>query len=188
MNNQTQPILLNFVTPSTFVFDRRLWLLGFSIVVISVAGWLYRDSKTALVLAQRDYYQWQQHQDSHASRALDADKRKAQNEQIRALNRHIVRLNVPWDEVFKNVRPHKATPVFLLAVDANAKTSKLETREANAIRITAETSRFEVMTEYVDYLKAKRVFSQVHLLRHQLLQGDEMRYQFDVEAIWRSES
>jgi hypothetical protein len=99
---------------------------------------------------------------------------RAQSEQIHALNPYIVALNLPWDEVFKAVRPSKGRDVYLLGLDAEPGAARL--------RIDATTSSFEAMTGYVSDLAARPGLADVYLVKHEI--PKEGGYRFEVEARW----
>jgi len=97
-----------------------------------------------------------------------------QSEQIHALNPYIAALNLPWDQVFKAVRPPKGREVYLLGLDVEPDAAKLH--------IDATAANFEAMTGYVGDLAARSGLVDVYLVKHEI--PKEGGYRFEVEARW----
>jgi Tfp pilus assembly protein PilN len=94
-----------------------------------------------------------------------------------AVNAAIVRLNLPWPEVFDAVE--RATPdsVALLSLEPDAR--------QDVIRVVAETGSTAEMLRYVERLKQQPFLAEVFLVRHEIdSQNSNLPLRFQVEAHW----
>lgn len=107
---------------------------------------------------------------------ISVEQSRALREQVNAVNQYIRLLNVPWDDVFRAIRPPPDVKVAILGLDMAGR--------ADSLRISAEADRPEEMTDYVAYLTDKRQLIDIYLVRHELTRDGNFR--FDVEAAWRN--
>jgi Tfp pilus assembly protein PilN len=99
---------------------------------------------------------------------------RVQVTQIQALNPYIAALNLPWDRVFRAVRPDGDSKVYLLGLDAEP--------EGGRLRVSATTQEAVAMTDYVAKLTKQPGLADVYLVKHEM--PKEGGYRFDVEAKW----
>lgn len=98
------------------------------------------------------------------------------DEQARAVNAIVARLNLPWRALHDAIDAATPAGVALLALEPAAK--------RGTVRISAEARSPDDMIGYVERLKQQRWFSDVTLASHQIDEQDPnrpMRFQLDVK-------
>lgn len=95
--------------------------------------------------------------------------------QVRAVNRAIERLAVPWSSLFKALEAAKTDRIFILTLQPN-----VQRRE---VRIVGEAAEFAAITEYVNALSAANGVHDARLATHEL-RADGQIY-FEILAAWK---
>ena len=98
--------------------------------------------------------------------------------QATAINAAIMQLNLPWRALRDAVDDGTPDTVALLALEPDAR--------RHTLRIMAETGDIDGMVGYVEQLKRQPMFTDVTIVRHEVVQGDASRpIRFTLEALWR---
>ena len=99
-------------------------------------------------------------------------------EQAAAINAAIMQLNLPWRALRDAVDEGTPETVALLALEPDAR--------RHTLRITAEAGDADGMVGYVEQLKRQPMFTDVSIVRHEVVEGDGSRpIRFTLEALWR---
>jgi len=117
---------------------------------------------------------------NHAARPLPVaatPKAAVPEAQARAVNDAVMRLNLPWRDVFEAVRAATPNSVALLALEPDAK--------RRTLRITAEARSSDDMLAYVARMQEQSWFGTVSLTRHEIAEQDPNRpLRFQLTAQW----
>ena len=101
-------------------------------------------------------------------------------ETVIRINRAIIQLNLPWQELFEIFEKRSVPNVALLALEPDSR--------KRLLRVTAEAKRPEDMVDFLQSLLAEPRFAEVVLIRHEINKEDRNRpIRFLLEARWRME-
>ena len=119
---------------------------------------------------------------SGALREGDASTRGSQPriapEQIAAVNRAVVRLNVPWQDLLDQLERAETRSVSLVAIEPDL--------QRGVVRLTAEASGPDAMVDYVAGLARQPDFAAVDIRKHHVDSQDPFQpVRFTVELTWR---
>ncbi len=98
--------------------------------------------------------------------------------QASAVNGVILRLNLPWSDVFDAIEEATPATIALLSLEPDAK--------KHLVKGTAEAKTSDEMIAYIEQLKKQEFLERVILARHEINEQDPhkpMRFQF--EAQWK---
>ena len=99
-------------------------------------------------------------------------------DEVRAINRAIVKLNLPWRRLFAALEAGKPANVALLALEPDP--------GREVLRVVAEVKQADDMLAFVDRLAARPEFAGVALVKHEINDQDPNRpYRFQLEARWK---
>ena len=99
-------------------------------------------------------------------------------EQARAVNRAIMRLNLPWRDLFDGLEAATKDKVSLLAIEPD--------EQRRVVRVTAEAANPQSMVTYIRHLKQAQQFEAALLRQHQVDERDPYHaVRFVVEMSWR---
>lgn len=151
------------------------------IVAIATAAYLAKIYVDRTEELERWEEKWRtlQRQQSKEVSATPANKMEFEQLQaeIKAANRVIARLSMPWDTLFREIETSITPDVTLLNVEPDT--------EKNEVRITAETKTFTSMLEYEKALQGIAIFKNAHVISHQIQTQDPQRpVRFVVIAQW----
>lgn len=108
-----------------------------------------------------------------------AESRVEEN-QLRAANKAIRKLNVPITRLLRAVQPPADLRIGLLSFDLTD-----ASHEDPVLRLSAEARTAAEMASYVGYLGDTRPFYSAYLVRHELVESKERTYRFSAEAAWQ---
>lgn len=92
-------------------------------------------------------------------------------------NTAISQLNLPWRDVFLTIEAATPKTIALVSLEPDAKNS--------ALKGIAEAKTTDEMIAYIEQLKKEDFFSQVQLLKHEVVELDPNRpYRFQFEVQW----
>jgi hypothetical protein len=156
--------------------------LGYLLLLLAVlaAAWvghLYMSASQQLETSEAKWRSLQKARRSDASNPRQrADWEQLQAE-LKAANRVIGRLSMPWDALFQQVEATVDEQITLLAVEPDT--------EKREVRITAEAKSFNAMLDYFKRVRAVPLFREAHVINHQIQQQDPQRpVRFIVTAQW----
>lgn len=108
---------------------------------------------------------------------------KMQQEQVVATNAAVRQLNLPAAQILRALKPPPDLRVALLGVDMSDSSGGLSTAK---VKIDAETRTGEEMTQYVAFLTQRKPFTQVYLVRHEVMQKmPDSPWRFTLEVLWQ---
>lgn len=174
-----RPLNLDFAGRPGFLRQASVVLL---IVAIASGAWLgkiYLDRSAELERWEAKWRTLQNQQSRDANPApVNGVGWEQMQAELKAANRVIAQLSLPWDALFREVEASVNQDVTLLSVEPD-----VEKRE---VRITAETSNFATMLEYEKRLLTIALFKDAHIVSHQIQVQDPQRpVRFVVNAQWR---
>lgn len=170
----------------TLDFAKRMSLsrkIGIVMLFVAIATAVYlvkvyidRTAELANWEVKRRALQRQQSTEADATFASKLELEQLQAK-IKAANRVIARLSMPWDALFREIETSVNPDVTLLSVEPDT--------EKREVRITAETRNFSSMLEYEKTLQEIAMFKGVHIISHQIQTQDPQRpVRFAVTAQW----
>jgi Tfp pilus assembly protein PilN len=124
----------------------------------------------------RDLVRFEARKDAEEARRQRAPQVAIPEQQAKAVNAAIAKLNLPWRDLFDAIE--SATPPSIAVVSLEPDASK------RAIRGTAEAATSDSMVAYIDGLKHQALFIDVVLTRHEINTQDPnkpLRFQFEAE-------
>lgn len=129
--------------------------------------------------------QWQSSQ--HRERAGNGDSIPSPERierlkpELKRANEIVQQLALPWDRLFNAIEVFDPNQVALLRIETDM--------SKRSFTITAEAKSFSAMLGYVKSLGKQAALSDVYLVSHQILEGDELRpVRFSISANWLIES
>lgn len=157
------------------------WLLLFLVAGFSASAagvWRFSATQMALQSVRKEIAQ---KQESLALRSPAREQRPQFDlppDRVRAINRAIARLNLPWLPLFDAVEAAQPATVALLSLEPDA--------GKRVLKIIAETRDSAHMLAFVDRLARRHEFVGVTLQKHEINDQDVNRpYRFQLEARWR---
>lgn len=109
---------------------------------------------------------------------MRSDEAKIAPEQIAAVNRAVVRLNLPWQDLLDQLERAETADVSLVAIEPDP--------QHGLVRLTAEASGADAMVDYVAGLKRQPDFASVAIRKHRVDPQDPNHpVRFTVELTWR---
>ena len=175
-----KPLAINFGTAPTAApwWTVLLFVAGFGACAAGV--WRFSTAQAELQTARREITQ---KQELLALRSPAREQRPQYDlpaDRVRAINRAIAKLNLPWVPLFAAVEAAKPETVALLALEPDA--------GKRMLKIVAETRRSSDMLAFVDRLAKRGEFVGVTLQKHEISDQDVNRpYRFQLEARWREQ-
>ncbi len=108
---------------------------------------------------------------------------KMQQEQVVATNAAVRQLNLPAAQILRALKPPPDMRVALLGIDMSERSGGLS---AAKVKVNAETRTGEEMTQYVAFLTQRKPFTQVYLVRHEVMQKmPDSPWRFTLEVLWQ---
>jgi Tfp pilus assembly protein PilN len=167
--------------------------LWHSILQIRAVAWgLAIIGLTLCIGAAATAYRLQQQSDALETRLQNIQSRLAartrplptphgaaiREEQARAVNEVIARLNLPWSDVFHSIESATPTSIALLALEPDA--------TQHAIKGVAEAKTSDDMLAYIEQIGSQPFFESVELTKHEINELDTNRpLRFQFLAIWK---
>lgn len=97
--------------------------------------------------------------------------------EVKNANDLLLRLSLPWDQLFESLEAANTDNVALLGVDPDSK--------KGLIKISGEAKDFDAMLGYIRALQASKFFSEVYLQQHQVQEKDpDKPIHFTLDASW----
>jgi hypothetical protein len=107
-----------------------------------------------------------------------ARSRNISAEEIAVAREIILRLSMPWDNLFGALESTPTDKVALLAIEPDAK--------SGTVVISGEGEDYPAALGYASELGRAKYLSHVHLIKHELHQADPRRpVAFSISATWR---
>jgi hypothetical protein len=104
----------------------------------------------------------------------------ALQQEVRAANRVIEQLNIPWPELFRDLEAAIDPTVALLAIQPDS--------AARALRVEGESREYKAVLGFVARLEATPAFSSVHVASHQTrVDAPSRPIAFALLAAWRGD-
>ena len=157
--------------------------VGYVLLIVAVAGAAYLGQAYANLSADLVTWEakWRSLQKTPRNDAEPGPKQKAEWEQLqaelKAANRVITRISMPWDVLFREVEASVDEQITLLGIEPDT--------EKREVRIVAEAKNLTAMLDYMKRLRTVAVFRDVHVLSHQIQQQDPQKpVRFVVTAQW----
>jgi Tfp pilus assembly protein PilN len=157
--------------------------LGYILLIGSLAAVGYVGLAYFQLSANLDTWEtkWRSLQKAQRKDTDPGPRQKAEWEQmqseLKAANRVIVRLSMPWDALFQEVERSVDEQITLLGVEPDP--------EKRELRITAEAKSLTAMLDYMKRLRAAALFRDAYILSHQVQQQDPQKpVRFVVTAQW----
>ena len=114
--------------------------------------------------------------DSRATRGAPAAP--LSQEEFAAAQDTILRLSMPWDNVFRALEAARSEDVALLSIEPDAR--------SGAVSISGEARSYPAALTYVAWLSGEKTLRNVRLVRHELVRNDARRpVLFTVSADWK---
>lgn len=99
-------------------------------------------------------------------------------EEFAAARDTILRLSMPWDNVFRALEAARSDDVALLSIEPDAGSGSLS--------ITGEAKSYPAALTYVAWLAHEKTLKNVRLARHEIVKGDPRRpLAFTLAADWK---
>lgn len=99
-------------------------------------------------------------------------------EEFTAARDTIVRLSMPWSNIFRALESARSDDVALLAIEPDA--------ASGALNISGEAKSYPAALTYVAWLAHEKTLRDVRLTKHEIRQGEPRRpVSFTVSALWR---
>lgn len=90
----------------------------------------------------------------------------------------ILRLSMPWDNVFRALEAARSDDVALLSIEPDA--------GSGSLNLTGEAKSYPAALTYVAWLSHEKTLKNVRLARHELVQNDPRRpLAFTISADWK---
>ncbi len=152
-------------------------LIGAVVVAANLAA-AYVDLATDLETSE---LKWRKLKKTQSKESRPAPEKKAEWEQLqaelKAANRVLTRLSMPWDALFQEMEASIDEQVALLSVEPDT--------EKRELRITAEAKNLGAMLAYMKRLQAIALFKDAHVSSHQIqLQDPQRPVRFMLSARW----
>lgn len=101
-------------------------------------------------------------------------------QEVRAANRTISQLNIPWPALFRDLESATDRSVSLLAIQPDANTG--------SVRLEGEAQDYKALLRFVGKLEATAAFSTVHVASHQTrLEARARPIAFALVASWSAD-
>ncbi len=151
------------------------------VVALAAAAYLgksYADLSADVVTWEA---KWRTLQKSKRGDSSPGPRQKAEWEQLqaelKAANRVIASLSMPWDVLFREVEGSVDDQITLLGIEPDT--------EKRELRITAEAKTLAAMLDYMKRLRTVAIFRDAYVLNHQIQQTDPQRpVRFVITAQW----
>jgi len=99
-------------------------------------------------------------------------------EEFGAAQETIVRLSMPWDNVFRALEGARSDDIALLSIEPDA--------SSGALNITGEARSYPAALTYVAWLSSEKTLKNVRLARHEFVKSDPRRpVLFSIAAEWK---
>ena len=98
-------------------------------------------------------------------------------EEFGAAQDTILRLSMPWDNVFRALEAARSDDVALLSIEPDAGSGSLS--------ITGEARSYPAALTYVAWLSHERTLKNVRLAKHEIDRNDARRISFTISADWK---
>lgn len=177
-----KPLRLAFVAkhPASRWYRWPLPLIGAAALSLAILAGL--ESHADLSAARERKARQESQSARYAAPLRNAEEQRPLRAQIKAINAHIRGLNLPWDEIFRTLRPGRPGDVRLLSLDASAGAAA-----ATLLHIRGEADGPDKMTAYAAYLAHQPRLQNVTLVHHET--GREAgavpgSMRFRLEASW----
>ena len=175
-----KPLAINFGAPPPTAPWWALLLFMAGLAACAAGVWRFSAAQAELQSLRDEVAQKQELlalrspvRDLRAQFEMPADR-------VRAINRAIARLNLPWVPLFAAVEAAKPETVALLSLEPDA--------GKRMLKIVAETRKSADMLAFVDRLAKRAEFVNVTLQKHEISDQDVNRpYRFQLEARWREQ-
>lgn len=175
-----KPLAINFGALPVAMPWWTLLLFVAGLAACGVGVWRFSTMQAELQTVRRDIAQ---HEELLALRSPTRERRpqfELPAERVRAINRAVGKLNLPWANLFAAIEAAKPETVALLSLEPDA--------GKRTLKITAETRRSADMLGFVDRLAKRGEFAGVALQKHEISDQDPNRpYRFQLEARWRDQ-
>lgn len=170
---------LDFAKRSNPMRQAGVVMLFIALAVSAYVGKIYVDQTAELERWEARWHTLQRQQSKEAGAApVNKIELEQLHAEIKAANRVIARLSLPWDALFREIETSVNPDVTLLNVEPDT--------EKREIRITAETKTFASMLEYGKTLQGSSLFKDAHIVSHQIQAQDPQRpVRFVVTAQWQ---
>jgi Tfp pilus assembly protein PilN len=172
---RTAPLAVNFNARRTIRWQPLVMLgVGLATAALAVAEWEF---------TARRVTEWEDHvavvqrslQGGSTSTRPGDSARAA--EEVRAANRVIAALTIPWHDLFRDVEAAADPSVSLLAIQPDP--------ASRALRITGNARDFAAVLAYVRRLESAPALSGVHVVRHEMKARDGgLPVEFIVQGTW----
>lgn len=153
-------------------------LLAAGMVAAAYLAQAYLTRAAELESLENNYRSLQkaQHKQADSGTVKTAEWEHLQAE-LKAANRVITRLALPWDALFRAVEVSVDEQVALLSVEPDT--------EKRELRIVAEAKHLDAMLEYVRRVQTIALFKDAYVLSHQIQQQDPQKpVRFVINAQW----
>lgn len=113
-----------------------------------------------------------------AREASSAPARPLSPEEFTAAQNTILRLSMPWDNVFRALEAARSDDIALLSIEPDAGSGSLS--------ITGEAKSYPAALTYVAWLAHEKTLKNVRLARHEIVRNEPRRpLAFTVSADWK---
>ena len=159
------------------------WLLlaaGLAVAAVAVERHRTWEAQAEMLEGEVRDAQWQTRRSAVRLRDPQRDSPALQQE-VRAANRVIDQLDIPWSELFRDLEAAIDPTVRLLAIQPDS--------AARTLRVEGETRDYASMLAFVGRLEATPAFSTVHVVSHQTrVDAPSRPLAFALQALWRGDS
>jgi len=115
---------------------------------------------------------------ANTARESAGASRPLSQEEFAAAQDTILRLSMPWDNVFRALEAARSDDVALLSIEPDAGSGSLS--------ITGEAKSYPAALSYVAWLAHEKTLKNVRLARHEIVKGDPRRpLAFTLAADWK---
>ncbi|WP_034303816.1 PilN domain-containing protein [Herbaspirillum sp. RV1423] len=175
-----QALKINFIATGNSFSWLGLVLLLVALLLAGYQGRSYLSSAKELGVWEKS---WRDLKNSERKKirpdasASGAGNREQLQAELKAANRTISRLSLPWDELFREIESTMNDRVTLLSIEPDT--------ERKELRITAEAKDFDGVLEYARQISAIPVLRDSYVMNHQIQQQDAQKpVRFVVVAKW----
>ncbi|EJL90067.1 Fimbrial assembly protein (PilN) [Herbaspirillum sp. CF444] len=175
-----QSLRINFVAVRSPWRWLGLMFLLAALIVAACEGRAYVRSSRELAAWEKSWRDLKQSErkttrpEANKVKAGDRDQLQAE---LKAANRAISHLSLPWDALFREIESTMSDQVTLLSIEPDT--------ERKEIRITAEAKDFNGVTAYARQLAAIPLLQDVYVMNHQVQPQDPQRpVRFVAVAKW----
>ncbi len=154
------------------------WLLAVATALAVEVGFSYVNARSEVA----DKAERLKHL-SRLSPSADAskDRRPLSQEEFTAARDTILRLSMPWNNVFRALESAKSDDVALLSIEPDAGSGSLS--------ITGEARSYPAALTYVAWLSHENTLKDVRLAKHEIRQNEPRRpVFFTISASWKDGS